>query len=605
MYTNRGKKLELDLDHTFSVPKMERVWKKTIRAGLRNQTLNDLHDFLDVHRHLKSYLKTLRSDVISGRYRPNPPEVVFLEKRDGISRRLMLPSPGDALLFQTIVEVLEPEIKKKQPHANAFYSRSHDHPRLEEIDGTFAYPWWLLWPEFQKRIWRFTEAHQYLVVADISNYFDCIPLGALRNSLSGMGEFNEDLLNFLFYMLEAFTWRPFYMPHSGVGLPQVDFDAPRLLAHSYLFRADSELQEATAGDFVRWMDDINCGVDSKKEARKLLGKLETVLNSLGLRLNIGKTKILSSFDAAKYFWVVENRMLTVIKNILTNGAGSNSTGLRVRKFLRRRFKSFKRQHPLGHQEKVYKRYFGLFGILHDPILKHNVPVLLENEPNLRSVICRYYATLGFNKLRLGHFEAFLHTGISLDDAVPFEISKTIVDWDPPLRGPTRERIVALATNGFLREGQITVSGITAALWLLAKYGNPAEIWSVIDHTKTIWTRSHWAARQVAAIYPRLTGMMQENLRNMLNSSGILEALRVLTSLDEIRSLHSLDKQLRSYLLQKPKGGKAYPITKVLIIILLLSGKLEGKFKRELRKDVLSLISDKTYRSLIRSTRFGG
>src|SRR5262249_18327595 len=159
----------------------ENVWKKTIRTGLRQQAISDLHDFLDVHRHLKSYLKTLRRDVISGNYRPNPPEVILLEKRDGISRRLMLPSPGDALLLQTIVETLEPEIKKKQPHPSAFYSRSHDHPRIENVDGTFAYPWWLLWPEFQKRIWRFAEAHEYLVVTDISNYFDCIPLGALRN----------------------------------------------------------------------------------------------------------------------------------------------------------------------------------------------------------------------------------------------------------------------------------------------------------------------------------------------------------------------------------------------------------------------------------------
>src|SRR2546425_3600576 len=137
MRTNREKKLRLDLDYTFAVPKMERVWRRTIRTGLRHQALNDLHDFLDVHRHLKSYLKTLRSDVLSGSYRPHPPEVVLLEKRDGISRRLMLPSPGDALLLQTIVEALEPEIKKKQPHANAFYSRSHDRPRIEDVGGTF------------------------------------------------------------------------------------------------------------------------------------------------------------------------------------------------------------------------------------------------------------------------------------------------------------------------------------------------------------------------------------------------------------------------------------------------------------------------------------
>ena len=60
---------------------MSRAWRTTVRTGLRRQHLSDLHDFLDVHRNLKPYLKSLRSEVLSGQYRPAPPEIALLEKR--------------------------------------------------------------------------------------------------------------------------------------------------------------------------------------------------------------------------------------------------------------------------------------------------------------------------------------------------------------------------------------------------------------------------------------------------------------------------------------------------------------------------------------------
>ena len=239
---------------------MIRAWKNTVRTGLRRQPLSDLHDFLDVHRNLRPYLQALRSEVLSGNYRPSPPEITLLEKRDGIPRRLVLPSAGDALLLQTIVNALEKSIAAGQVHPNAYYSQSHAPPTPEDVDGTFAYPWWILWPQFQQRIWQFTRVYDYVLITDLANYFDCIPLAALRNRIASMSAFSENVLNFLFFLLDAFTWRPYYMPPSGVGLPQLNFDAPRLLAHAYLFPIDSELQGSTGGDFVRWMDDINCGV---------------------------------------------------------------------------------------------------------------------------------------------------------------------------------------------------------------------------------------------------------------------------------------------------------------------------------------------------------
>ena len=300
-----------DLDDVFSIPRMRSAWQDTVRTGLRRQPLADLHDFLDVHRNLEPYLRTLRTEVLTGNYRPLPPEIILIEKRDGIPRRLCLPAPADAILLQTVADALEPAIRAQQPHANAYYSRSHAPPSAKDVDGTFGYQWWVLWPEFQTRIWHFAATYSHVVVTDVANYFDCIPLAGLRNRIASCGVFKETVLNFLFFLLDAFTWRPFYMPHSGVGLPQLNFDAPRLLAHAYLFPVDEELQRRTGGDFVRWMDDINCGVADVGSARHLLRGLETVLNSLGIRLNAGKTTVLEARAALAHFWVNENRYLKI------------------------------------------------------------------------------------------------------------------------------------------------------------------------------------------------------------------------------------------------------------------------------------------------------
>jgi hypothetical protein len=182
--THRSAVVARDLDTVFAIPKMRAAWK-TVRTGLRHQPLPDLHDFLDVHQNLDPYLLTLRAEVLTGNYRPIPPEIILVEKRDGLPRRLCLPGPGDAILLQTAVDVLETAVRSQQPHSNAYYSRTHVPNFAQDVDGTFAYPWWILWPEFQKRIWNFAGSYNFVGVTDVANYFDCIPfLGSIVLVLS-------------------------------------------------------------------------------------------------------------------------------------------------------------------------------------------------------------------------------------------------------------------------------------------------------------------------------------------------------------------------------------------------------------------------------------
>jgi hypothetical protein len=209
--------------------------------------------------------------------------------------------------------MLEPIILGEQISKKVFYARSHQVPKTEaDLDETFDYSWNRMWPQFQERIYQFTSTFDYVVVTDIANYFDNVTLRQLRNVISAYGKIEGSLMDFLFFILEAFVWRPDYLPFSGVGLPQLQFDAPRLLAHGFLYEVDNHLNKSTKGNFVRWMDDIDFGVNSIEDAKRILKELDELLLTRGLRLNLGKTQILSSTDAKEYFFPDLNRFLTIL-----------------------------------------------------------------------------------------------------------------------------------------------------------------------------------------------------------------------------------------------------------------------------------------------------
>jgi hypothetical protein len=78
------------------------------------------------------------------------------------------------------------------------------------------------------------------------------------------------------------------MPRVEVGLPQINVDAPRLLAHCFLYELDAFLASDPTRDFVRYMDDIDVGVDTIAAAKQVLKSIDLVLQTKQVRLNSGK-----------------------------------------------------------------------------------------------------------------------------------------------------------------------------------------------------------------------------------------------------------------------------------------------------------------------------
>ena len=140
-----------------------------------------------------------------------------------------------------------------------------------------------------------------MIVSDIANYYDSVSYDHLRNILADLSLAREHALDLLIYTLSCMLWQPDYMPRVPVGLPQSNLDAPRLLAHCFLFEIDELLSNMKNVDFARYMDDIDVGVDSIPEARVVIRDLDLSLQTRQIRLNSGKTKDFTEKEAREHF----------------------------------------------------------------------------------------------------------------------------------------------------------------------------------------------------------------------------------------------------------------------------------------------------------------
>ncbi len=197
------------LKDCFKVPRMIAAWERYVRDGMRKQEILDLHDYYDFHRHRTATLAKYRSEILTGRYKPRTPITIRLEKKVGLTRRLSVPTVEDAVILQTLVEKIYPSIKKAQPSANAFYSRSHGFVAPEiKLDDFGEYFWFIHWKKFAEKRFAFTSAFEYICITDIANYFDNIDFRHLRNILSSIVKADEVIFDILFMILEGLSWNP-------------------------------------------------------------------------------------------------------------------------------------------------------------------------------------------------------------------------------------------------------------------------------------------------------------------------------------------------------------------------------------------------------------
>lgn len=603
-HTKRLASRRAAIEKVFSESSMDKAWKKYVRPGLRDQEVLDLHDYNDFHWDRKQIFTKLHTSLCSGRYIPQRSTPVSVEKKLGVTRTLVLPSPEDCIVLQCIVEDILPEALKKQPSSNSFFSRSHG---FQDARFTFErdYIWFRRWAKFSSVRFEMISNHSYICVTDIANYFDNIDYSHLRNILSMLNNVEEVTLDILFSVLDRISWRPDYLPSPERSLPQVNFDAPRLLSHVYLYEVDAFLKGATSNSFVRWVDDMTVTAPSIAAGKNLLRDLDHLLLTRGLRLNAGKTQILSAVQARKFFHSDDNKFLDEVKDRLNKYGHSSKRRQSLLGRVRTKFDEFRARPGYGHSEKIVKRYLSHFTATLDAHAVKFVAASVQSEPGLRENVFRYFEELGPRRDTFSSMRAYILSDHVLDDASLMYIAKTLTAWHVKPNSRLHRDIRTLGQLiGGKEYAQRNPFFFVTSLWLLAKYGLRKHILPVIQDNIDIWTHSELLARQVASTYGKFRFHREgEVVRQQLNQLRFASATSVLRSFDRVVELaNAIRPEVRLYILNGRNLG-TYSIPRFLICLHVLTcSKIDVTLRRNLKNEVLKYLSDPIYVKVIKKIR---
>lgn len=589
------------LKKVFARAKMEVAWQKFVREGLRNQQVFDLFDYNDFHFNRLKRFQDLQRAIISGRYRPTGSIPAKVEKSLGVCRTIIIPSPEDAVVLQCIVENLLHEAGKRQPSKNAFFSRSHKN-NVGNFQFDSDYIWFKQWRKFSDKRMEFTSTHQWIVTTDIATFFDNVRYSNLRNIVSSFNNQHEVVLDILIDLLDGLCWKPDYVPSSKIGLPQVQFDGPRLLAHIYLFEIDAYIKAQTDDNFVRWVDDMTIAVRSRQHGKVILRDLDSLLQIRGLRLNSAKTRILSASEAAVYFQKSENASFDSIKAAFDAAKKAKTSTLAAKGAARMAFKALLASAEVGHRDKVIRRYIGLAAEMRSNFALKYVLTQFEAEPAMRESIYRYLSALGPRLDVFRGASAYLLGDDAVDDASVCHVVQTLIDWEVDRKDLLFKKLRSLAMKlckpEFVRNNPHRFS---AALALSVKYRTEGGLVSFVKRTEFVWSRSEFMARQVCAALSRVKdGAVLEWAANVIAPHAYRSAFSVIHSIRRFRDVSIVPGDVRLYVLNG-NNKTTYKIHRLLIALTVLrSSGLKPAYKASLKASILKILTDPVYRSLIKA-----
>lgn len=492
---------EREIRRLFRANDLLTTWKRSVRLKMKQQLLDDPIELLDFHSSAAQKCSTLARQIRAGVYVPSASRRVLVEKSRGICRQIVIPSIPDAIVLQRLSNALYADIRGKEPTDRAFFE-PEDH-RFSSQDGSvFARPQYgsmKAWLDFQERILKFTKEHDFIVVTDIANYYDCISYIHLRNILSSTIKIREPVLDMLIFTLAGLLWQPDYMPHVEIGLPQIDLDAPRLLAHCFLYELDKYIVHKFGADYVRYMDDIDLGVDSYEVGMTALRNIDLALHTRQIRLNTGKTKILTRFEAIAHFCIRENHIVSILQGTIDKRIkGGFPVGIQKQRVLR----LLSRWHQDGrfdrdNGEKILKRLLGMcyrLGIVPELNVWTNA---LYSRSACRELCLRTVLKAGIDPTAERILLDLLKSGRICDEATFLHISTAIVE--APMTNVTSGRRIARSVAKLMRKD--TFFHCYAKLWLASKCGQPQPILKYLVRTFDLWRADPWLGRVVGGLLP--------------------------------------------------------------------------------------------------------
>ncbi|MGB0372243.1 MAG: RNA-directed DNA polymerase [Opitutales bacterium] len=579
---------------------VSKVWRSIVRDQLRSLDISDLYDNYDFNYNIEERAAALRASILEGSYAVATPLIYRLEKKYGVCRHIVIPQPHDALLLQVLIEQVADKIIDKQPSKNSFYSRDRHNvqkPHEAESDNDYGVPFQTLWKRLQKEIYKFNDSKNLLVVTDLSNYYDSIHLDELRKVLVSYVEADEVIVDLLFKVIEGISWTPDYLPYSKRGLPTSNIEGIRLLAHLFLFELDQVLKNQTKNSFVRWMDDITIGVDSRKEAISIISSASDMLKSRGLSLNLAKTSILDSTSAKFHFQIDQNKYLDSL-NVVEAGTPEAD---KAETELNKRFQRHIKNPGAKYWDKVTKRYITAFGKLRSRKLVKKAPVLYLKYPGIRPNLLIYLTNIDYIPTSASSIEEILEKIDLFDDLALFQISKILTEWSFPTTSNGKAWIkkfdTIIANRCFENEEPIHFYSL---LLFRSIYSSSTELLNFLIKYQNLWQTNSFLRRQATVCLARLLASGNnkgERLLRLQGSSGIPSVVSVANQISLFSRMKKLEGKVSMYLFPEHPSRK-YPHSKFMVLCSLLNSE-EIRKNSTIQQKVPKYLKDPFHRRWLR------
>jgi RNA-directed DNA polymerase len=287
---------------------LKRVKQNKGSPGIDGMTVEELPDWL------RANWPEVREQLLEGRYQPQPVKRQTIPKSGGGERELGIPTVLDRLIQQALLQVLQPRFDP------TFSEHSHGfRPGRRAHDGVC---------EAQKYI---QEGRRWVVDVDLEKFFDRVNHDVLMGRLTKrIGD--KRALGLIRRYLEAGVMCNGVVVERYEGTPQGGPLSP-LLANVLLDEVDKAL-EKRGHAFVRYADDSNVYVRSRRAGERVMQLLRRLYAKLRLRINESKSAIARVWNRKFLgfaFWVAPGKQ--VRRRVSREALGAMKT--RVRQITRR------------------------------------------------------------------------------------------------------------------------------------------------------------------------------------------------------------------------------------------------------------------------------
>ncbi len=244
---------------------LKRVRKNKGSAGIDGMTVDELPE------HLKTHWPALREQLLAGTYQPSMVRRHAIPKRGGGVRELGIPTVVDRFIQQAILQVLGPRFDPTfSQYSYGFRPRRSAHDAVVQA---------------QRYV---NDGRRTVVDVDLEKFFDRVNHDVLMGRLAKR-IVDKRLLGLIRRYLEAGMLADGIAIERHEGTPQGGPLSP-LLANVLLDEVDKEL-EKRGHAFVRYADDCNVYVRSKRAGERVMELLRQLFASLRLRVNESKSAV--------------------------------------------------------------------------------------------------------------------------------------------------------------------------------------------------------------------------------------------------------------------------------------------------------------------------